>query len=153
MIDAPSDFSASGAGESLSRLAIAFTATPFFGPSLEARSNNTVSTPALVKCAAICAPITPAPNTAALRMFSFSGIESNPWIKNGTRETGRGRRERRLPSPVSRFFQPRRREADQVFGRAFAELAFGLTAAALNHAEVRHCVSEGAGDDVQPPIQ
>src|SRR6185312_11665883 len=60
--------SASGAGDSLARLAMAFSAMPLFGPSLAGRSNSTVSTPALVRCAAICAPMTPAPSTAALRM-------------------------------------------------------------------------------------
>src|SRR5580698_2746008 len=70
MIAAPRFLSASGAGDSLARLAMALSAMPLFGPSFAARSNSTVSTPALVRCAAICAPMTPAPSTAALRMRS-----------------------------------------------------------------------------------
>src|ERR1700761_7339935 len=68
MIAAVRFLSASGAGDSFLRLSIAFSAMPLFGPSLAARSNSTVWTPALVRCAAICAPMTPAPSTAALRM-------------------------------------------------------------------------------------
>src|SRR6185437_10871106 len=68
MIEMANALSASGAGDSLARLAIALSAMPLFGPSLAGRSNSTVSTPALVRCAAICAPMTQAPSTAALRM-------------------------------------------------------------------------------------
>src|SRR3954468_14890539 len=37
---------------------------PFFGPSFAGRSNKTTGTLTLTRCAAICAPITPAPSTA-----------------------------------------------------------------------------------------
>src|SRR4051812_4896179 len=37
---------------------------PFFGPSFAGRSNSTTGTLTLTRCAAICAPITPAPSTA-----------------------------------------------------------------------------------------
>src|SRR4051812_47649077 len=37
---------------------------PFFGPSLAGRSNSTTGTLTFTRCAAICAPITPAPSTA-----------------------------------------------------------------------------------------
>ena len=40
---------------------------PFFGPSFAGRSNKTTGTLQLTRCAAICAPITPAPSTATLR--------------------------------------------------------------------------------------
>src|SRR5258706_4909152 len=60
-------FAASGEGSSFFRFSIAFSTMPFGSPSLPARSNNSVGTPALARCAAICAPMTPAPRTAALR--------------------------------------------------------------------------------------
>ncbi|ABA48670.1 hypothetical protein BURPS1710b_0856 [Burkholderia pseudomallei 1710b] len=44
---------------------------PFFGPSLAGRSNSSTGTRALTRCAAICAPITPAPSTATLRMLKL----------------------------------------------------------------------------------
>src|SRR4029450_6897952 len=37
---------------------------PFFAPSLAGKSNNTTGTLTFTRCAAICAPITPAPRTA-----------------------------------------------------------------------------------------
>src|SRR5690606_31886941 len=55
-------------GDSLPRLAIALIAMLLFGPSFAGRSKRMVSTSALVRCAAICAPMTPAPRTATLRM-------------------------------------------------------------------------------------
>src|SRR5690606_347825 len=55
----------SGAGFSFFSPSIAFRTTPFFGPSFAGRSNSTTSTCAFTRCAAICAPITPAPRTAA----------------------------------------------------------------------------------------
>ena len=59
----------SGAGSSLARPAIALVTRPF-GIALLRRAGRTAATgmPALAKCAAICAPMTPAPSTAALRM-------------------------------------------------------------------------------------
>src|SRR3546814_9241325 len=42
---------------------------PLLSPAFAGRSNNTVSTLALTRCAAICAPMTPAPRTATLRTF------------------------------------------------------------------------------------
>src|SRR5678815_3940173 len=68
MIEAARDLSASGAGESFFRFSIALSTIPFGSPSLAGRSNSTVSTPAFTRWAAICAPMTPAPRTAALRM-------------------------------------------------------------------------------------
>src|SRR6266568_2914203 len=68
-------FAASGEGSSFLRFSIAFSTMPFGSPSLPARSNNSAGTPALARCAAICAPMTPAPRTAALRTRSrVSGI-------------------------------------------------------------------------------
>src|SRR5471030_1158793 len=64
-----SSFTPNGAGDSFFRFSIAFNAMPFFGPSLAGRSNSRTGTWALIRCAAICAPITPAPSTATLRMF------------------------------------------------------------------------------------
>ena len=58
---------ASGAGSSFARPSIALLTMPFGSPSFAARSNSTTGTPALTRWAAICAPITPAPRTAALR--------------------------------------------------------------------------------------
>src|SRR3546814_161708 len=63
------DLTASGEGDSLPRLAMARLTMPLRSPSLAGRSNNTVSTLALTRCAAICAPMTPAPRTATLRTF------------------------------------------------------------------------------------
>src|SRR5258708_8797473 len=60
-------FAASGEGSSFLRFSIAFSAMPFGSPSLAARSNSSAGTPALARCAAICAPMTPAPRMAALR--------------------------------------------------------------------------------------
>src|SRR6478736_9849495 len=68
MIEAARDLSARGAGDSFLRLSIALSTIPFGSPSFAGRSNSTVSTPAFTRWAAICAPMTPAPSTAALRM-------------------------------------------------------------------------------------
>src|SRR5258706_2598610 len=71
----------SGAGLSFFRFSIAliaialgFAAAPPPAPpsALRAgRSNRTTGTRALTQCAAICAPITPAPSTATLRTLKF----------------------------------------------------------------------------------
>ena len=50
---------------------MALRAMPLGSPSLAGRSNSTTGTPALAQWAAICAPITPAPSTATLRMISL----------------------------------------------------------------------------------
>jgi len=62
-----SSFTPSGAGFSFLRFSMAFRTMPFFGPSFAGRSNSTTGTRAFTQCAAICAPITPAPRTATLR--------------------------------------------------------------------------------------
>ncbi len=62
-----SSFTPSGAGLSFFRFSIAFRTMPFLGPSFAGRSNSTTGTRAFTQCAAICAPITPAPSTATLR--------------------------------------------------------------------------------------
>src|ERR1700742_800772 len=80
MIAAARFLSASGAGDSFLRLSIAFRAMPLLGPSLAGRSNSTVSTPALVRCAAICAPMTPEPSTAALRIRRADVVEDGAVI-------------------------------------------------------------------------
>src|SRR5690348_13157764 len=141
---------------------MALTAMPFFGPSLAARSNSTVSTPALVRCAAICAPITPAPSTAALRIRRLSaGMGSPVRSKSGWKEgigSWGGRNEQpesggqAPPLPIPRP-EPRRGEANQVLGGALAIVALRLPAPSLDDTEVGHGVGEGAGDDIQPPVQ
>src|SRR5574337_387577 len=60
----------SGAGLSFFRLPCARSTMPFFGPSFAARSNSSTGTRRLTSCAAICAPITPAPSTATLRTWN-----------------------------------------------------------------------------------
>src|SRR3990172_8467550 len=64
------DLTASGPGSRFRRLSIAFSTLPLGSPSFAGSSNNSVSTLALTRCAAICAPITPAPSTAALRTIN-----------------------------------------------------------------------------------
>src|ERR1700748_3185137 len=64
-----SSFTPKGAGDNFFRFSIACSAIPFFGPSFAGRSNISTGTLALIRCAAICAPITPAPSTATLRMI------------------------------------------------------------------------------------
>jgi hypothetical protein len=59
---------AMGDGSSFFKPSSALLTLPFGSPSLAGNSNNIVSTLALTKCAAICAPITPAPSTATLRI-------------------------------------------------------------------------------------
>src|SRR5690606_5524258 len=61
-----------GAGLSLARLAIALFTMPLRSPLLAARSNSTTGTPALAQCAAICAPMTPAPSTPTLRITNLA---------------------------------------------------------------------------------
>src|SRR6516164_10037024 len=64
-----SSFTPNGAGESFLSVSIAFSAMAFFGPSFAGKSNSSTGTRALMRCAAICAPITPAPSTATLRIL------------------------------------------------------------------------------------
>src|SRR5258706_10144869 len=54
----------------------------FFGPSFAARSNSTTGTLTLTRCAAICAPITPAPSTATLRTGNrfMSSLHTDPGL-------------------------------------------------------------------------
>src|SRR5690348_14432718 len=154
MIEAARALSASGAGDSLARLAIAFSAMPLFGPSFAGRSNSTVSTPALVRCAAICAPMTPAPSTAALRMrkprvgedaavIGFSDGARGGAI-NGAGGAGRA---------SSRVAQPGGGEADQVLDGLLKMLLFADVALALDHAEARHGVGQRTGHEVDAPVQ
>src|SRR5664280_109383 len=60
----------SGAGLSFFSPSTALVTMPFFGPSLAGRSNSTTGTLTLTRCAAICAPMTPAPRTATLRTLN-----------------------------------------------------------------------------------
>src|SRR5690606_24360756 len=50
---------------------MAFLTMPFLSPSFAGRSKRTTGTPALARCAAICAPMTPAPSTAAFLICSL----------------------------------------------------------------------------------
>src|SRR5512134_3925538 len=59
---------AAGAGFSFARPSMAFLALAFLSLPSAASSNRYGCTLALARCAAICAPITPAPSTAALRI-------------------------------------------------------------------------------------
>ncbi len=69
---------ASGAGSSFFSAANALSTMAFGEPSLAGRSNNTTGTSALAQWAAICAPITPAPSTATLRMvILFTCVSSS----------------------------------------------------------------------------
>src|SRR5690349_14314277 len=138
--------SASGAGESFLRFSMAFSAMPLLGPSFAGRSNSTVSTSALVRCAAICAPITPAPSTAALRMrrADLASVESGRSesvrvesfigfsvvrMRNERRAAGG----RGLPAAEnSGCAQAGGGEADQVLGRLFAMDDFADIALALD---------------------
>src|SRR5690606_2229426 len=113
-------FEASGAGLSLPRLAMALFTMPLGSPSLAGRSNSTVSTPALVRWAAICAPITPAPSTAARRTSSFSAMLFNSLIQlESALDAGGG-------------------EADQLLRGAFAVRDFGRARWPLDHSEIGH---------------
>src|SRR5690606_6900390 len=68
---------AKGAGSSFFMPASALLAMPLASPSFAGRSNRITGTSALAQWAAICAPMTPAPRTATLRMMRrlmrFSG--------------------------------------------------------------------------------
>src|SRR4051794_39221970 len=64
-----SSLMARGAGLIFFRFSIARCAMPLFGPSLAGRSNSTTGTLAFTQWAAICAPMTPAPSTATLRIM------------------------------------------------------------------------------------
>ncbi len=54
-------------GSSFASPASALRTMPSGSPSFAARSNSTTGTPTFARCAAICAPMTPAPSTAARR--------------------------------------------------------------------------------------
>src|SRR5579859_1908370 len=146
MIVAATFLSASGAGESFCRLAMAFSAMPLLGPSLAARSNSTVSTPALLRCAAICAPMTPAPSTAALRIRSALGMDGAvigfSVVRNaggdGTLSGETDGRGRPKESGGSGGVETRGGEADQVLRGLLAVAVLGHVALALDHAEARH---------------
>jgi hypothetical protein len=79
-IRAASSGTPSGDGLSFLRPSTAFVTTPFFGPSFAGRSNRMTGTFTLTRCAAICAPITPAPSTATfltwnrLMVFGLSSL-------------------------------------------------------------------------------
>src|SRR5690349_6410852 len=154
------DFSASGAGDSLVRLASALRTMPFLPPSCAGRSNSSVSTPALARCAAICAPMTPAPSTAALRIRrGVKVIDGSGW-KVGREPSGalpawRRAAARRAVADGgnSRCSEACRGEAHQMARGLFAVAVFADVVLALDHAEIGHRVGEGAGDDVQPPVQ
>src|SRR5574337_1517527 len=62
---------ARGEGCSFFKPSSAFLTMPFLSPSLAGRSKSTTGTLALARCAAICAPITPAPRTAAFLTFNL----------------------------------------------------------------------------------
>src|SRR6218665_1795497 len=130
---------ASGAGLSLPRLATAFSTMPSAGPSFAARSNSTVSTPALVRWAAICAPITPAPSTAARRTSNLSDMLCNPLHEKKKFDRS--------------AFEAGGGEADQFACAAFAMGGLADAIGALDQAEVGHRVSQCAAEEVQPPIQ
>src|SRR6266849_7225695 len=65
---------AAGGGESFFRFSIARLATPLGSPSLAVRSKSTTGTLAFARCAAICAPITPAPSTAVFLTCNVIGM-------------------------------------------------------------------------------
>src|SRR5690606_7306463 len=123
--------------ESLPRLAMALSTTPSGLPSLAARSNSTVSTPALARCAAICAPMTPAPRTAARRTSNFSDMFA---ISLNLKRCSSGRK-------------ACRGKADQFAGGAFAMRGLGGAGGALDHSEVGHGVGQRPGQEVQAPVQ
>src|SRR6185312_8564031 len=158
MIALASALSASGAGDSLARLAMAFSAMPLFGPPDAGRSNSTVSTPALVRCAAICAPMTPAPSTAAFRMRRAEAGEDAAVIgfSEGAMVISRSM-VASWPLPAGevnlRMAEPGRREADQVLHGLLQVRLFADVVLALDHAEAGHGMGQGAGDQVDAPIQ
>src|SRR5690242_2141183 len=164
MIAAARFLSASGAGESFFRFSIALSAMPLLGPSFAGRSNSTVSTPALVRCAAICAPITPAPSTAALRMRSADEVVGAAVIGFSIRSNSKDRTRQKGTTNTTRspwrsgdsllgVAQAGGGEADQVGGGLLAVLLLADVVLALDHAEAGHRVSEGAGDQVDAPVQ
>src|SRR4029453_8079934 len=79
-----SSLTPSGAGLNFFRFSIARSTMPLFaGPLPSGRSNSTTGTRALTQCAAICAPITPAPSTATLRTTKLV-IESFRLLPTGS---------------------------------------------------------------------
>src|SRR5690348_14736799 len=122
MIEFTRDLSASGAGDSFFRFSIALSTMPFGSPSLAGKSKSTVSTPALARCAAICAPMTPAPSTAARRISSREWLMKSSW---------KGKRRRGF-APLDDA-QASGGELDQVFGGEIAVLLFGHAGRALDH--------------------
>src|SRR5690606_29854073 len=122
---------------------------PLAGPSLAGRSNRIVSTSALTRWAAICAPITPAPRTATLRMRSCgmgcSGLRKVV-DRLRTRAETRGK-------SGSAGAQAGGRETDQGARGLLAVRLLGHPGRALDQAEVGHRIGQGAGGEVEAPVQ
>src|SRR6185312_13283059 len=147
----PRPASASGAGESFCRLAMALSAMPLFGPSLAGRSNSTVSTPAFVSWAAIWAPMTPAPSTAALRMRSVeAGRDAVVMCFLRMLRTRSSLAGMAGKPPLA---QSGSRKTYQVLGGLLVMRLFADIIGALDHAEAGHGQGQRAGDQVHPPIQ
>src|SRR5258708_1206313 len=81
---------ASGLGESLARPSSAFFTLAFLSLPSAANSNSSGFTLALARCAAICAPITPAPSTAALRMRMRPAFAAAPRESDASPARGAG---------------------------------------------------------------
>src|SRR5690606_8147972 len=64
---------------------------PLFGPSLAGRSNRTAGTPALTRCAAIWAPMTPAPSTATFLTMKLLTCDLRCWFVAAGRRLARRR--------------------------------------------------------------
>src|SRR5512138_1207767 len=133
-----SDRLASGAGLSLPRLAMALRTMASGSPSFAGRSNSTVSTPALVRCAAICAPMTPAPRTAARRTSNFSDMFVIHLF---------GKENRRL------CLEAGGGKADQFQRCPAAVLDLADARRALDQAEAGHRVGQRAAQEIQAPVQ
>src|SRR5512134_3004462 len=91
---------------------MAFRTMPFFGPSFAGRSNSTTGTRTFTRCAAICAPITPAPSTATLRTW-------NRFVIVGLLEEGFVHRHQRRHAGAAGADQARR------LGQQFGEVETG----------------------------
>src|SRR5688572_6944063 len=143
---------ASGAGDSFPRLATALATMPLRSPSLAARSNRTVSTFALTRCAAICAPMTPAPSTATRRIGRRGEVMRGSFLQawRPPRDPRGGRVRWRI---LRRGAEPGRREADEFLGGVAPVLVLGTSGRPLDHAELAHRIGEGAGDEVEAPVQ
>src|SRR5688572_26274173 len=129
---------------------MALLTMPFLSPSFAGRSNRTVSTLALTRWAAICAPITPAPSTATLRMRSCDMVGSLVFEAMDAQARGSPPR----PAQARRSgAQAGGREADEVLRGLLGMAALGDAGGALDQPEVGHRVGERAGDEVQAPVQ